>query len=243
MTSVQDLTAHALAGALPGRPVRTYPALLSTEAAALAWARQGAPGGAVVVADYQVSPRGRAGIEWRVSPGSDLGFSLVLRPRLTADREGWLYTAATCALAGVVGEDAVIEWPDEVHAGGRRAAAVGVHVELGPGAVLWAVLTVLFPGARPPRAPLLARAVEAMCARAGAPSSEVLSDYLARCATLERRVRARLIPMGATGAVIAGRAAACLKDGALVIETDDRRRIAVRPQALGVLERDPDPIG
>ena len=56
-----DLAADALAADLPGRPLRSYPALLSTEADALAWARAGGPGGAVVVAGYQASPRGRAG--------------------------------------------------------------------------------------------------------------------------------------------------------------------------------------
>lgn len=52
-----DLSAHALAEALPGRPVRSYPAMLSTEADALAWARAGADDGAVVVAGYQAAPR------------------------------------------------------------------------------------------------------------------------------------------------------------------------------------------
>src|SRR5207244_3643314 len=36
---VGDLTVEAVAAALPDRPLRVYPALLSTEADALAWAR------------------------------------------------------------------------------------------------------------------------------------------------------------------------------------------------------------
>lgn len=221
---------------MPARAIRSYPALLSTESAALAWARTGAPSGAVIVADYQASPRGRAGIEWRVTPGRDLGFSLVLRPRLTADREGWLYTVASCALADVLGPGAGVSWPDEVIVDGCRAAAVGSYADLTAGRVNWTVLTVLFPGALPPRGQLLARAVEALEARVCAPSSDVLADYLARCRTLERRVRARLIPVGPGGLVVEGRAATCLKDGSLVIETVEGRRIAVRPQALGALE-------
>ncbi|MDQ4130536.1 MAG: hypothetical protein M3133_06040, partial [Actinomycetota bacterium] len=77
---------------MPGRPVRTYPAILSTSADAFAWARAGAPEGALVVADYQAAPRGRAGLPWEVRPGEGLGFSLVLRPELPPEREGWLYT-------------------------------------------------------------------------------------------------------------------------------------------------------
>jgi BirA family biotin operon repressor/biotin-[acetyl-CoA-carboxylase] ligase len=65
-----DLAADVLAADLPGRPLRSYPALLSTEADALAWARAGAPDGAVVVAGYQASPRGRAGLPWQVQQGT-----------------------------------------------------------------------------------------------------------------------------------------------------------------------------
>ena len=57
-----DLSAEALAAVLPGRPIRAYPALLSTEADALAWARAGAPSGALVAAAYQAAPRCRAGL-------------------------------------------------------------------------------------------------------------------------------------------------------------------------------------
>src|SRR5919109_1184709 len=132
MDVAADLSADSLAAALPGRAVRTYPALLSTEADALAWARSGAPAGALVVADYQASPRGRAGLEWRVRPGGDLAFSLVLRPDLPAEREGWLYRVAASGLADVAGEEATIQWPDEVRRGETRGAGVGIHVELGP---------------------------------------------------------------------------------------------------------------
>ena len=62
--------------------------MLSTESEAAAWARAGAPEGAFVVAGYQASPRGRAGISWQVDHHHDLAFSLILRPQLPALREG-----------------------------------------------------------------------------------------------------------------------------------------------------------
>lgn len=234
-----DLTAKGLADALPGRAVRSYPALLSTEADALAWARSGAPDGAIVVADYQASPRGRAGWPWAVTPGRDLAFSLVVRPQLSAEREGWLYAVATCGLADIWGEGCTIEWPDEVRRNGARAAAVGVHAELGPQTVMWAVVSVLLPGADRPREKLLAAAVAAVEARHGSLSRDVLADYLARCETIGRRVSARLIPLGPSGPQVTGKAVTCLKDGALVLETAERRRVAVRPQNLGLLEQAP----
>jgi BirA family transcriptional regulator, biotin operon repressor / biotin---[acetyl-CoA-carboxylase] ligase len=236
-----DLAAEALAADLPGRPVRTYPALLSTEADALAWARSGAPGGAVVVAGYQASPRGRAGLPWEVRQGSGLAFSLVLRPELPAEREGWVYSTATSGLADTLGEGASIAWPDEVHRAGTRAGAVGAWVELDAEDVRWAVVNVLVPGVAPPRGPLLARVVEAIEARLRGPADAVLDDYRARCRTLGRPVRARLIPLGPSGPRVEGRAVDVLANGALLIETAQGTRVAVGPQNLGLLD-ELDPV-
>jgi BirA family biotin operon repressor/biotin-[acetyl-CoA-carboxylase] ligase len=232
----EDLRPEAVAAALPGRPVHVYPALLSTGADALAWARAGAPEGAVVVADYQASARGRAGLEWQVRPEQDLAFSLVLRPRLPPEREGWLYTVAVSGVADALGGDAVIEWPDEVRRASARAGAVGVHVELGPEGSEWAVVNVLVAGARPPRTPMLARTIEAIETRYRSPTAPVLADYLRRCETIGRAVRARLIPLGPGGPEVAGTAVSSLADGALVLETKQGNRVAVRPQHLGLLE-------
>jgi BirA family biotin operon repressor/biotin-[acetyl-CoA-carboxylase] ligase len=291
-----DLQPRALAPLLGGRMLRVYPAVLSTEADAQAWARAGGPDGGLVIAGYQVSPRGRSGLEWQVRQGIDLAFSVVLRPELSAQDEGWLYTVITSALADVLGRGAGIHWPDEVHGAQGRLAAVGVHAELGagqapgqrapasagpgavgqapgqrapasagPGAVgqapgqrapasagpggigvvTWAVASVLLAdvpalasreGVPEGRGPLLARVLEAVDARRQQPRDQVLDDYRSRCATFGRDVRARLIPLGPAGPVIVGRAVDAARDGALVLDSASGRRVAVRPQHLGVLE-------
>ena len=100
----------------------------------------------------------------------------------------------------------------------------------------WAIVNVLVERAEPPRAALLARLVEAIETRLAEPTAHVLAEYLPRCLTIGRSVRARLVPMSPGGPEVAGTARTSLTDGALVIETDEERRIAVRPQALGVLE-------
>lgn len=233
---VSDLEPAALAAYLPDRPIRWYPALLSTEADALAWARAGGPEGALVVADYQASPRGRGGIEWAVSPGDDLAFSLVLRPRLSVEREGWLYTAVLSGLADAFGEGSSIAWPDEARGREGLTGAVGIYVELGPDGTEWAVANVLVRRAETPRGPLLAHVVEAIEARYRSSTAPVLADYLRRCETIGRRVRARLIPLGPGGPEVTGKGVSSLLDGALVLEREDGRRVAVRPQNLGLLE-------
>ncbi len=242
-----DLAREAVAARMPDRPLRADPALMSTEAEAMSWGREGAPAGALVVAAYQASPRGRSGLDRSelIEPGRGLGFSLVLRPELGPERSGWSYPVATGAVAGVLADhrpDAAVttEWPDEVHADGGLTAAVGVPAELGPSGVRWAVVTVLVGGLRPPRTGVLARLVEAVEAHHGRPREQVLDDYRARCETLGSRVRARMLPLGATGPTVTGRAVEVLADGSLVVAPDEGgRRVAVPPQDLGHLE-DPD---
>lgn len=233
---VDDLDARLLAPLLGDRPLRSYPALLSTDAAAQAWARAGAATGAVVVADYQASPRGRGGIAWQAHPGMGLGFSLVVRPDLAVGAEGWLYVAATEALADVLGGESEIHWPDEILRNGSRTAVVSMQSELGPTGVAWGVVSVLVEQARPPRGPLLARTVTAIEQRLDEDRDRVLARYRSRCATFGRRVRARLMPLGPTSPAIEGVARDAWADGSLAIETDDGRRRPVRPQDLGALE-------
>jgi BirA family biotin operon repressor/biotin-[acetyl-CoA-carboxylase] ligase len=247
-----DLAAEELAPLLDPRPFRTYPALLSTEPEAMAWARSGAPTGAVVVADYQASPRGRGGWPWQVRPGEGLGFSLVLHPDLPPEREGWLYVAASVALADELG-DVRFGWPDTVISPDGMAsdvmasdvmapdrdsvlARLGVFVQLGPQRTEWAVATVLVEHANPPRGPLLARVAAAVEERLAQPADAVLQAYTPRCATLGRRVRARMVPLGPGGPTIVGEAVDVLADGALVLRTARGNRVAVRPPNLGLLE-------
>jgi BirA family biotin operon repressor/biotin-[acetyl-CoA-carboxylase] ligase len=238
-----DLDQAVVEEALRGRPVRCYPALLSSEAEATAWARAGAPAGALVTAGYQVSPRGRAGVPWEVELDRGLVFSLVLRPGLSAEREGWPYITVSVALSDVLGgrEATALQWPDRVEAPDATAwGALGLTTQLGPSVTEWVVATMLVADAVPPRAPLLAAVVQAVERRTAQKVTQVVADYRARCATLGRHVRARMIPLGPAGPTVQGTAVDVLDDGALVLLTDRGNRVAVRPQNLGVLEQSED---
>lgn len=244
MALTGDLEIAELSDLLAGRAVRSYPAQLSTEATAMAWARSGAPDGAVVVADYQACPRGRGGLPWTVRAGHGLGFTLVLRPELAPEREGWPYAAALLALHDVVGASGgVLHWPDEVRADDDAVRArLGVHVELGVRCIEWVTVTVLVEDAAPPRGPLLAQLVAALERRMSDPPGQVLSAYLPRCRTLGQQVRARLIPMGPGGPEVTGEAVDVLADGALVLRTAKGNRVAVPPHDLGLLEEPEGPV-
>lgn len=238
-----DLEASALALLLGDREIRAYPAVLSTEAMAMAWARQGAPSGSVVVADYQASPRGRGGLPWTVQPGIGLGFTMILRPTLEPEREGWPYVAALLGLSDVVGAGGQLLWPDAVTGPEDEIVArLGAYVELGPMRTEWVTVTALLEDVAPPRGPLLGTVLSAIEKRFDASADAVLADYLPRCATLGQQLRARLIPMGPGGPEVTGEAVDVLADGALVLLTAKGNRVAVPPQNLGMLEEPEPPV-
>lgn len=223
-----------LADAFGDRSVRAWPGVVSIEAAAQAWAREGCVDGAVVVVGYQAAPRGRAGRPWTIDIDADLVLSVIVRPELSADDEGWLYTLATVALTDVTGSR--IRWPDEaVGDDATVAGSVSVYAELGPGRVDWAVVTVLVhaPG---DRASTARRWLDAFDARRNSATDPVVGVHRERSDTIGRRVAARMIPLGPAGPVITGNAVDVAADGALVIETDRASRVAVRPQNLGLLD-------
>lgn len=231
----EDLTPEALARQVPGREVRAYPALMSTNADARAWARAGGPAGGVVVADYQAAAQGRGGLPWEVRRGRDLAFTLLLRPRLEPDDEGWLFIAGAVALLDVLGGDASVEWPDRIEHEGRHVADVAGFAGLGAGGgVEWALVDVLLRDAPAPRGALLARVAEAVEA-VQEPEAAALARFGERCTTLGRAVEAHIIPTWPDGVRIPGTASAVLADGSLVLAQDDGRRIAVRPQHLARL--------
>lgn len=234
MSVSADLTTEALATLMPERPLRSYPALVSTGSAAFDWAGSGAPDGAVVVADYQLSARGHGGRPWRIAQGRGLGFSLVMRPALAAEREGWLYTVVASALAEACGAGATIEWPDEVRLRGEMAAAVAVRTRLGATGVEWAVVDVLLPGAEAPRGELLRAVLAAIEERRAHAPEAIMADYERRCETIGRRVRMRFI--AGTGPRVEGRAIATVEDGALLLELASGSRAPVRPQDVRGLE-------
>src|SRR3954449_7504897 len=100
--------------------VRWVPETGSTNADALALARDGAPEGLVVVADHQTAGRGRLDRRWEAPPGSSLLVSVLLHaPAQSGPQEAHrAVTAAAVALARAVrtvaGVDAGMKWPNDV---------------------------------------------------------------------------------------------------------------------------------
>lgn len=228
-----------------GHPRRDYPVAVSTEALALAWARQeDAPEGAVVTAAQELAARGRRTAVWHSLPGASLAASVVLRPGLPASAEGlvWLLAgvAAVDALAEA-GVDVGIEWPNElVVTGDAQGGVVGIVkavVQLGPGGVDLAVVTLrVNTGMHQSDVPselaasltslallgvdldgdaLLARFLHHLAQRYDAGVPELLAAFTDRCSTIGQPVRIGLIRRGE----VQGTATGVDPEGRLLVRT------------------------
>jgi BirA family transcriptional regulator, biotin operon repressor / biotin---[acetyl-CoA-carboxylase] ligase len=102
----------------------------STNADAMALARDGAPEGIVVVADHQSAGRGRRTRSWVSPPGGSLLVSVLLRP--PAPVAGAVTMAAAVAMVDAVqdvaGVTAGVKWPNDLvvatAAGDRKLAGI-----------------------------------------------------------------------------------------------------------------------
>lgn len=219
---------------LPDRAIRSYPALLSTEYAAQSWAREGAPSGAVVVAGYQASPRGRGGIPWQI-PEAGAGFSVLTRRRLLEHQEGWYYLAATTGLADRYPGSTIV-WPDLVQRDGHTLGRVAVHSEVALLQILWAVVSFAVEDAGEHPEETVASVITAFEDKLDLDPTSLVEGYERRLRSRGRRVTAHMIPMGPNGRRISGTALGVDEDGALMIEGKDRTEVGVRPQDVGRLE-------
>jgi BirA family biotin operon repressor/biotin-[acetyl-CoA-carboxylase] ligase len=112
-----------------GRPARHLERVDSTNRELERWARDGAPEGALVVADFQEAGRGRLGRTWQSLPGKSLLASLLLRPAIPPAEAPLLTYAAALSLAEaladwVPAESLEIKWPNDVLVGGRKVAGI-----------------------------------------------------------------------------------------------------------------------
>ncbi len=113
--------------------IECYPVVDSTNRLAKEMAEKGAPEGTVVVADSQTAGRGRLGRRWFSPAGRNLYFSVVLRPRLPAAfmyHATMLASVAVCEALREVGVDALIKWPNDVYASGRKICGVLTEAEV-----------------------------------------------------------------------------------------------------------------
>jgi BirA family biotin operon repressor/biotin-[acetyl-CoA-carboxylase] ligase len=111
-----------------GQQVHYYPEVASTNDIARRLAAEGAPEGALVIADHQTAGRGRLGRSWLAPAGTSLLFSLLFRPPLSPPQAPRV--AMTVALGVVDGITQVtglkprLKWPNDVLIEGRKVCGL-----------------------------------------------------------------------------------------------------------------------
>ena len=111
-----------------GVQVHLHSTIGSTNERAAELAMEGAPEGALVLADEQTAGRGRLGRRWRMPRGSGIAMSLVMRPsqvdRAPVGAMGLVGALATIdALEGLRLEPR-LKWPNDVLLEGKKVAGV-----------------------------------------------------------------------------------------------------------------------
>lgn len=125
-----------------GRPYRYLGRVGSTQDVLRAWAEEGVPEGALVLAEVQERGRGRRGRAWESRPGASLTFSLLLRPTLPLAALSLLPLLAGLALFEAVGVGG-LKWPNDLLApDGRKLAGVLLEAKAEGGEVIYALLGV-----------------------------------------------------------------------------------------------------
>lgn len=109
-----------------GCEIHSFKIVTSTNDVARRLAEDGAPDGAVVVAEEQTHGKGRMGRKWE-SPPSGLYMSVILRPRIRPSEASRITLLAGVAVASALeslGVEPRIKWPNDIHVGGRKIAGI-----------------------------------------------------------------------------------------------------------------------
>jgi BirA family biotin operon repressor/biotin-[acetyl-CoA-carboxylase] ligase len=118
----------------------------STNADAIAAARDGAPHGSVFFADEQLAGRGRGDHDWISVAGEGLYVSVLLRPQIPASRLSFLPLAAGLAAAeairAVSGLTVDLRWPNDLLIGPRKTGGILVESQTDASAVAFAVVGI-----------------------------------------------------------------------------------------------------
>ena len=202
-----------------GRPMRHMPVAVSVEAMALAWANQeSGPQGAVVVVDQEIGARGLHGRVWETPSANSLACAVILRPALSVEEGNatWLVAALAAAegAQAVTGRSMSTWWPDSVvdTETDEQVSAVRSEVQLGPGKVKSAVITMRFdlprlglqPEQRDALLEAVVHAVDTACEGLAEGGLGAAAAYDSRCKLLGSRVKIDLLPKGETRGTATG---------------------------------------
>ena len=239
----------------PWANVRVVDEAVSTNLDLVAQARDGAPSGSVLIANFQSAGRGRQGRTWSAPPGTGVAVSVLLHPvDVEPVRWGWLPLLAGLGVAeGLLrypGVPAWLKWPNDVLIGDGKVAGIlaeRIDSPRGPAVVIGIGINVHSEARDLPVPSATSLALQARAAASGGPLSrtEVVRSCLTalgeRYLTWQRgetdeelasSYRARCATIGrrvrvelVRGAPMEGVATGVDSGGRLVVRTDSRVQI------------------
>ncbi len=111
-----------------GQEVLYFDTIDSTNTKAQELAEKGYPSGTLVVADQQVSGKGRRGRGWVSPSGTGIFMTLMIKPDIKPNNASMLTLVAALAVAkalkDVTGEDAKIKWPNDIVINGKKICGI-----------------------------------------------------------------------------------------------------------------------
>jgi BirA family biotin operon repressor/biotin-[acetyl-CoA-carboxylase] ligase len=128
-----------------GRPFIFVPRIDSTNRELKRMARQGAPHGACLAADYQSAGRGRLNRSWDSLAGENLLFSLLLRPRAELAQAFHFTALAGLSLCLALEEEGLrplIKWPNDIYLNDAKLGGMLSELESSPSGLEFLVLGI-----------------------------------------------------------------------------------------------------
>lgn len=117
-----------------GAQLHFYQSTASTNLLAKQAGEEGAPHGTLFVADEQTAGRGRRGRSWQSPPGTNIYFTILLRPQITPQQAPMLTLVMAHSVAAAIHRltqmDAEIKWPNDVLLGGRKTCGILTEMSL-----------------------------------------------------------------------------------------------------------------
>lgn len=111
-----------------GKPLHFFDSLGSTNAQAKIEAEDGAVHGTLIVADMQSAGRGRRGRSWASPAGTNIYFTLILKPEFQPDRASMFTLVMACSVARAIADETGlacgIKWPNDIVVSGRKVCGI-----------------------------------------------------------------------------------------------------------------------
>ena len=127
-----------------GQEIESHFSVNSTNETAFRWAENGAPEGAMVIAEKQIGGKGRLGRSWHSPPKTGLWFSLILRPEIHPAQAPGLSIMSALTLSEVLQQKyklkSRIKWPNDCLIDNYKVAGILTELSAEPNKINFVIM-------------------------------------------------------------------------------------------------------